>query len=136
MITKNLKLSEQIFEMIDNTVFVFELGIVESGLSAKYYRKEKSIGNQRLQFISHPKNGNYSLVSFDSMSEAHQDKIKTRFGDPYEFESQVSVHFSFSKIATSRGSGRTGLSFPSTGMCKVAASATSLSAFSALNILY
>ncbi len=84
-LTKTIKLSEQIFELIDNTVFVFELGIVEAGLSAKYYRKEKSIGNQRLQFISHPKNGNYSLVSYDSMSEAHQDKIKARFGDPYEF---------------------------------------------------
>jgi hypothetical protein len=85
MLTKTIKLSEQIFELIEGSVFVFDLGIKEASLSVQYYWKEKSQKNKRLHFINHPKDSRYNLVSYDTMSQAHQDKIKNRFGDPYEF---------------------------------------------------
>lgn len=82
---RNIPLNKKAFESIDNKCWVFELAIKEAGLSTNYYRKERSIGSERLEFISHPKNKNFSLVNFDTMSEAHQQKIIERWKSPYEY---------------------------------------------------
>jgi hypothetical protein len=81
----NIPLNERFFESIDEVLFCFDKALQESGLSVNYYRKEKSQGNARLQFREHPIDKRYSLVSFESLSENHKEKIKTRFGNPYEF---------------------------------------------------
>ncbi len=100
ILTKTTKLSEQIFELNAGAVFVFDLGIKESGLSVQYYWKEKSQKNKRLVFINHPKDSRYNLVSYDTMSEAHQDKIKARFGDPYEFMAKQPIRQMVQEDAT------------------------------------
>jgi hypothetical protein len=80
-----IPLRDRTFEMINNVLYVFEKGLSESGLSTNYYRKEKSIGNKRLIFIDHPSNKNYSLVSFETLSDGHKEKIINRFGNPYNY---------------------------------------------------
>jgi hypothetical protein len=71
---KMIPLKERIFETIDGSLFVFEKGIEEAGLSVNYYRKEKSNNNKRLIFIDHPMDRRFNLVAFETLSEAHKRK--------------------------------------------------------------
>lgn len=78
-------ITERFFECIESTLYCFDKAIQEAGISVSYYRKEKSEGNKRLVFINHPSDKRYSLVAFESMSDGHKEKIKARFGNPYDF---------------------------------------------------
>jgi hypothetical protein len=82
---KMIPLKERIFETIDGSLFVFEKGIEEAGLSVNYYRKEKSNNNKRLIFIDHPMDRRFNLVAFETLSEAHREKVIARYKNPYEF---------------------------------------------------
>jgi hypothetical protein len=82
---KHIPLKDRAFEIINGELFVFEQCLQQSGLSTNYYRKEKCRGNQRLTFIDHPKDRRYNLVSFETLSNDHKQKIKARYGDPYDF---------------------------------------------------
>ncbi len=78
-------LNERIFEIINGTLYCFFKALSESGLSEKYYRNLKWEDNKRLQFLDHPMDKRFSLVAFDTISQSHQEKIRARFGNPYEF---------------------------------------------------
>lgn len=80
-----IPLKDRFFELIDGSLYCFDKALAEAGLSVNYYRKEKSQVSKRLVFIDHPNDGRYSLVAFNSISDAHQLKIKERFGNPYNF---------------------------------------------------
>lgn len=80
-----LPLKERLFEIIDGTLFVFDLALQQADISVNYYRKEKSQGNKRLVFTDHPSDKRFSLVAFETIGEAHKEKIKARFGNPYDF---------------------------------------------------
>lgn len=88
---KIIAIKERIFEAIEGVIYVFEKGLEESGLSTNYYRKEKSKGNNRLEFIDHPKDRRYNLVAFETLSEDHQNKIINRFGSPYDYVSREPI---------------------------------------------
>lgn len=78
-------IKDRFFEVIDDKLFVFDLALREADISVNYYRKEKSVGNARLEFINHPSDKRYSLVAFETMGDGHKEKVKARFGNPYEF---------------------------------------------------
>lgn len=80
-----MTLNEKYFEIIDGVLYVFELALKEAGISTNYYRKEKSIGNKRLEFIDHPSNRNFSLVAYETISKGHREKIFKVFKNPYDF---------------------------------------------------
>lgn len=82
---KRLALKDRLFEIIDNVLYVFDKALAESGLSVNYYRKEKSTGNKRLDFINHPEDNRYSLVAYETITPAQQEKIVQRFDNPYDF---------------------------------------------------
>lgn len=82
---KLIPLKERFFELVENHLYVFDKALIESGLSVNYYRKEKSKGNKRLAFLDHPTDRRFSLVAFETLSDDHQQKIKERFGNPYDF---------------------------------------------------
>lgn len=81
---KMIPLKDRTFEIIDSVLYVFEKAIREAGLSAQYYRNQKWLKSKRLQYIDHPENNNYSLVSYETLSDAHKEKINARYGNPYE----------------------------------------------------
>ncbi len=87
----SIALKERIFELIDSTLYVFEKGLTESGLSVSYYRKEKSNKNKRILFIDHPTDKRYNLVAFQTLSEEHKNKIISRFGNPYDFVARTPI---------------------------------------------
>jgi hypothetical protein len=78
-------IKDRIFETINSVLYVFEKALTEAGLSTNYYRKERSSGNKRLSFLCHPLDKRYSLVAFETLSDDHKEKIKVRFGNPYDF---------------------------------------------------
>jgi hypothetical protein len=84
-VTMTTTMKDRVFEIIEGVLYCFDKALLESGLSTNYYCKKKSIGGGRLQFISHPIDKRYSLVAFETMSEDHQQKIRARFGNPFEF---------------------------------------------------
>jgi hypothetical protein len=85
MMNHQIPIKDRFFESISGTLYCFEKAIIESGLSINYYRKEKSQGNKRLCFIDHPLDSRFSLLAFETISDQHKDKIKLRFGNPYDF---------------------------------------------------
>lgn len=80
-----IPIKERIFEIIDGTMFVFEKGLEESDISTNYYRKLKSEGNKRVQFMDHPCDRRYNLVAFETISDEHKNKIEARYGNPYDY---------------------------------------------------
>lgn len=84
-ILREIPLNKRAFELIDGACYVFEYAIEEAGLSTNYYRKEKCLKNNRLQFLNHPKDKRFTLVAFETISPAHQEKIRQRWNDPYEY---------------------------------------------------
>jgi hypothetical protein len=78
-------LSNRKFDLIGSSLYVFESGLAEAGINVGYYRKEKSIGNKRIRFLDHPEDNRFSLVDFETIGKGHQEKLKTKFGNPYEF---------------------------------------------------
>lgn len=84
-IVREIPLNKRAFELIDNVCYVYDLAIKESGLSIEYYWKLKSQGSKRHHFLNHPRDRRFNLVAFETMSEAHQEKIRQRWGDPYEY---------------------------------------------------
>lgn len=81
----HIPLRERVFEMIEGVLYVTEKGLTESGLSVNYYRKEKSKGNKRLQFRNHPDDLRFNLVAYETLSEAHKERIIDRYKNPYDF---------------------------------------------------
>jgi len=86
-----IPLQERYFEMIDQVMYVFERGLVQAGLSVNYYRKEKSNGNKRMMFIDHPKNRRFSLVAFETLSDAHKKCIIEKIGNPYDYTAKEPI---------------------------------------------
>lgn len=84
-------IKERLFEIIEGTLYVFDLALQNSDISVNYYRKEKSAGNKRLHFISHPIDKRYSLVSYNTISEQHKEKIIARYGNPYDYVSKEPI---------------------------------------------
>lgn len=87
----SIALNERIFELIEGTLYVFEKGIIESGLSVSYYRKEKCNKNKRMLFKDHPTDKRFNLVAFDTLSADHQNKIIQRFGNPYDLLARMPI---------------------------------------------
>jgi hypothetical protein len=79
-----IPITQRRFENIDNKLWVFANTLRDCGLSAKYYSKEKSTGNCKLQFSNHPIDSRYMLVAYETISRDHQNRIKERFGNPYD----------------------------------------------------
>jgi len=98
----HIPLRERIFELIDGVLYVTEKALTESGLSVNYYRKEKSTGNKRLKFLDHPDDLRFNLIAYETLSEAHKEKIIARYKDPYDFVARDPILRMVSQNSTAR----------------------------------
>lgn len=80
---KLIPIQERFFEMIDGQMFVFMKSIKEANLSVSYFQNLSSQGSEKT--ILHPNNKKIILVNYEMLGEAHKEKIRTRFGNPYDF---------------------------------------------------
>jgi hypothetical protein len=79
----NLPLKDRSFEIIDGVMCVFKKALSEAGLSVSYFENLNSQGSDKTML--HPKNKKMLLAKFELLSEQHQQKIKARYGNPYDF---------------------------------------------------
>jgi len=79
----HLPLKDRSFEVINGVLYVFMNAIKEADLSVDYFKKMNSQGSDRTML--HPKNKKIILANYESLNEQHQQKIKARYGNPYDF---------------------------------------------------
>lgn len=70
-------------KLINNNVYLEIKEMVECGFKEGSLLTAKSKGTKCWDFIKHPDDSRKVLVGYEALSEANQEKVKVRFGNPY-----------------------------------------------------
>jgi hypothetical protein len=78
-------------KLLDHKLYLTIGDLIACGVSEKYLWTARSKGIKSIRFIDDPEDNRRVLIEYDALSQKYKDLIFTRYGNPYDHVTFLSV---------------------------------------------
>lgn len=72
-------------KLLNDILYLEFAEMLECGFQESYLKKAKSTGTKCWHFMNDPADKRRVLIGYDKLKDTYKEKVKARFGDPYEY---------------------------------------------------